>query len=354
MKKIKILSLLLIIAIVTPVISGCSLLSTINSTSQVLDKYDAIVANYYDEDNLINEDSEGQKLIYKNLFNADNIFTITYKAEINSAIVNNDARFLLLETHYKPLLEAAMSYFYKYRSILLVDQDSWGAENAYSMYGILEDLESALEEFVSAKAVLENLSSIDEGLMTENVLANFVVQYKNVIKIAIEFGKSFETAYLENIYAKGDYSDISIIQAGDMKRLAHSTQLHLAEIIYVYNIEYLEGFSSAGGNEELMTNLMNLTSKIDEVAPEDWGIMDTDVSTISLYIATRHKEEDSLIQENLCKRAIEQLNNLIGKTDSNSVYLISEYNQSILDFYQSFNSYALYAYDLISLVVPEV
>ena len=353
MKK-RLLSLLLIAVMFTPIITACNLLPTSASASKVYAKYQQVVSKYYNADYLNPEitDNQGNSLIYKNYFNANGRFVISYKGgDVQTAVIDPTSPFYVLGNEYAMLLEASMGFFYEYGDLLMLGDDKWDEDQTAHMYDTLLELEKILKEFDETKSALENLSSIDyAGLITQNALDNFIAQYNRLIKKTIDFNKYYEKAYYENLNPKVEYEELTSLPEGDLKRTVYTSRLHLAEIVYHYNIKYKNGIVVDDDEyDELIENLTTLNATVVEregpVDPSwevDPALLGEEMYTKAIldYKAVRQKEEDMLIQKKYLIQAVGAIDDLGNNTEDNRTKIY--YEDSISTFYQTFNSYSIF------------
>ena len=352
MKKIKIISILLIALISISLFTGCNLVLGPVSAGKVYTKYAEIVENYKTRDianNIIPTQS---------LFNANDNLIITYK-ECNFAYEieqRPDSIFNVFDEQdgqYSQTLYSAIAFFNQYRNSLNVTANNWDLDKIKVIYTALLDWEGALKDFQTKKTAVENMDIIynEENLTspysyTTMVKFNdFKDTYNLLLEKTIIFVKLFEKSYVTDILNTDSYLIEAEVPFYEVRRVVYTAELYLAEATYNYYVKHLGDYDALGADNTLFEALFNLKADVANINFLDSGFTQADVT--NYYRLTRANEGQIISQSSFYVNAIKTASNLKDSTNEADINLYNDYVSTINQTTDNYINYASFAAQLI-------
>ncbi|MGD9901711.1 MAG: hypothetical protein AB7S44_04175 [Spirochaetales bacterium] len=355
MKKIKIVSVLLVLALATSLFSACSLGAMSATASSVYQKYSDIVEKYYNETDAVNS-----------FFNANGKFYVTYETgNLTQEMAKTSSMFNLLSNEYPQMLYSSMAFFYEYKESLNLTSNTFSKAGVGAMYEALLSLDSKLENFEVRKLALENITIIDDDpsvdgfdyeLNIRNIYNAFIAAYDEVIRAALDLNYAFAQDYIANIAVMEDYETLTEIPTDEVKRISYTAEVYTVEAAYNYYIDYLGGFKIENcivirDDQTLYDNLVTLSDNIDNVPLVNWRAANTNLTAIDYYKVTLQREEYLVTERNFYLSAISEYNKLKDNTDSESLALLDGYESTVTLVNEDYNLYIALVNNLLNFVL---
>jgi|LGVE01.1.fsa_nt_gb hypothetical protein len=338
MQKFKFISFLLVLIVSSSVLAGCTLFTPNASAMDVYNKYNLIVTDY----TLASaEDS---------FFDGNGNIFITYNQ--NSALIGEidkeGSMFDKINDEYEAILYSALEFFNEFSFTLTIASNDWDRDKTSKMYSNLLEFEEALEEFEVYKKTLEGRTiveisatpEIDYDIIIVRAYEEFIKVYNDLLLKTINFAKSFESAYMEDIINLPDYEGLTVMPINDVKRLTSSAQLDFAEASYYYYMLHLEDFDykqelgvtelqwdtlvSDGENPISNTLYFKLDKITDDIQTRknlDWSMNDSSETVLEFYKDVREREAYVNSQMDFYVKAITEINKLDEESPYYDTYL---------------------------------
>lgn len=354
MKKIKLISLLLIMVISTSLFAGCNLVLGPVSADKVYSKYEEIVEKY-----TVKEDSS--IVAEQSLFNANGIFYITYKdlSNFNTEVsIRPNSIFNVFhnDAGYPQTLYSTLSFFNHYKESLKIASNNWSEEKIKNIYSALLDFDSAINAFQTQKKAIENKTIVydDEANnpYSNNIMIifnEFKSSFNNLIEKAINFAKLFERAYVEDVLNANDFLTALEVPYYEIRRVTYTANLYLAEATYNYYVKHLAGYDAIGANDALFDNMVNLKTIISGAIFLDLDF--TNEATTSYYRLTRGHEQQIIAQSNFYINAINNASRLKNSTKQDDINMYNDYVAAINSTTANYINYSSFAVELINKIV---
>jgi hypothetical protein len=354
MKKIKIISLLLIMVMSASLFAGCNMLLGPVSAEKVYNTYEEIVDKYTTKD--------GSEIVAEqSLFNANQVFYITYK-DLSNFTTEVDVRpnsifnVFATDAGYPQTLYSTLNFFNHYKESLNVSSSNWDSDKLKNIYLALLDFDEAINAFQTQKRAIENKTIVYDA-QSENPYSNntiiifneFKSSFDNLIEKAINFVKLFERAYVEDFLSVDDFLNQSEVRFYEIRRVTYTANLYLAEASYNYYVKHFNGFDAQLADDTLFNNMVNIKNTIADANFLDLDLIDE--STTSYYRLTRAHEQQVIAQSSFYINAINQASELKNSVSQDDINMYNDFVQAIDSTTANYLNYSSFAVELINKIV---
>ncbi|MFW6016961.1 MAG: hypothetical protein ACOCRK_11030 [bacterium] len=267
--KFKLVAILLTFSLTTPFVSGCDWFSSDTGPEELLNKFNNIAEEYYEEDIFTRGpevDSSTNDYIYQ--------YNVQYNGNLEQKVSSsNDNVFNVFhEDHgiYPIMLDNLHKNFYNNQEMLKLNKSDWDVSKTTQMSNILDDLKEELYNLKEAKISLENVGEIviEDGEFdkdtAEHLYSEFLEAYNGLIKENIRFAKVFEDG-LRDIVPKQDVDTIEEegVNVRQLEFSIYNAQINLAEGIYNEHILFENGINLDNNSGEIIEKFRSLSENID-------------------------------------------------------------------------------------------
>ena len=357
MKNFKIVSLILVLVLSSAIFAGCNLVVGPVSASMVYNKYIEIVNDYTIRD--------GQDInAEESLFNANQNLIITYKADSNFSYEINqrpNSVFNVFSEQYPETLYSALNLFNFYRNSLNNQNNEWDASKIKDMYDKLLTFQDKIKDFNTQKKALENLSIVyNEETSTYPYttlirLEEFRETYNALINSTLAFVKVFEKSYREDVINSNSFLTEAQVPYYEVRRVAYTANLYMAEAGYYYYVNYESGFESDAAmlHTDLYNSMVELNTTLDAANFFDSNFI-SNVNIINFYRNTRQYENQVLAQSSVFVNAIKAAINLQNSQEQDDVILYNDYSSVIHETVANYRNYSSFVVELLSQITDVV